>query len=293
MDISIYQHDSGSAPAIHWWLSQELNIGPKDLYAFNTGYCRPNGHHIGAIAIEDEKAPLHSLHKESIALLDNSQKGIVDPISVFDETIKSQFDYFLWSNYTSNLANLDNTIKADKTILVDNSAEEQLFFYISQYAFAWIETTKDITDQTQLWASEHNIENWHEVWNEKYSEQFNQAFQNGTLKYMWQLNFAHHDLADALEKGMDSITLIDAEDHARLFETKRQQQEDFTDTLFTYANSEKSHIVVTDDWFDHPSVILDYLEIMPSFRLKKFLIDYDKLYKRKKELYASTFNKYL
>jgi len=293
MDISIYQNNTGSAPAIHWWLSQELNIGPKDLYEFNTGYCRPNGHHIGAIVIENEQSPHHSQHKKSIALLDNTEKGIIDPFVPFDETLKSQFDHFVWSNYTSNLANLDNIIKADKTLLVDNSMEEQLFFYISQYAFAWLESEDDITEQTQQWAEEQNIENWLEVWNEKYSEQFKKAFADGKLKYMWQLNFAHHDLADSLEKGNDNIELIDADDHTRLFKTKRQQLEDSTETLFTYANSETSHMVVGDDWFDQTPEILEYLEVMPSFRLKKFMIDYTKLYKRKKELYINTFGNYL
>jgi len=289
MDISVYQNNTGSAPAIHWWLSQEINIGPE-LYDFNTGYCRPSGHHVGAIVIENEQSKYHQLHKQSIKLLEDST-SIIDVMAPFND-VKEEFDYFVWSNYSSNLLNPDNIIKADKTILVDNSSSEQLFFYISQYAFAWLESVDDIVQQTKSWANEHNIENWEDVWNEKYHNDFVQAFKDNKLKYMWQLNFAHHDLMDQLQKGKDDITLVDADDHARLFEVKKQK-EDFTDTLFSYANNEVSHIVVGDDWFNDSERIIDYTEIIGSFRLKKFLMDYTNLYKRKKQLYLDTFSKYL
>lgn len=288
MDIAIYQNDTGSAPAIHWWLSQETNIGPE-VYDFNTGYCTPSGHHVGAIVIENEKSKHHNLHTQSIQLLDNPTKGIIDVMSPFDD-LRNEYDHLVWSNYTSNLNNPDNIIKADKTILVDNSPEEQLFFYISQYAFAWLESIEDVIQQTNNWANEHNIENWKEVWDNKYAKNFEQAFTDGKLKYMWQLNFAHHDLMDQLAKGKDDITLVDADDHARLFD---KQKEDFTDTLFAYANSEADYLIVGDDWFEDYENIIDYLEIESSFRLKKFRIDYMKLYKRKKQLYQSTFAKYL
>jgi hypothetical protein len=52
-------------------------------------------------------------------------------------------------------------------------------------------------------------------------------------------------------------------------------------------------MIVGDDWFDQTPEILEYLEVIPSFRLKKFMIDYTKLYKRKKELYHNTFAKYI
>ena len=290
MDISIYQNNTGSAPAIHWWLSQEINIGPE-LYEFNTGYCTPSGNHVGGIVIENEKAKYHSIHKQSIKLLDEPSNINIDVMAPFSD-VKGEFDHFVWSNYNSNLTNPDNIIKADKTILVDNSSKEQLFFYITQYAFAWLESIKDIIEQTEAWANDHNIENWKEVWDEKYHDDFIQAFKDGKLKYMWQLNFAHHDLMDQLQKGKDDIKLVDADDHARLFEVKKQE-EDFTDTLFAYANNEIDHIVVGDDWFNHCEEIIDYTEILSSFRLKKFIIDYTKLYKRKKQLYNSTFAKYL
>lgn len=288
MDIAIYQNDTGSAPAIHWWLSQETNIGPE-VYDFNTGYCTPSGHHVGAIVIENEQSKHHNLHTQSIQLLDNSTNGIIDVMSPFKD-IRNEYEHLVWSNYTSNLNNPDNIIKADKTILVDNSPEEQLFFYISQYAFAWLESIEDVIQQTNNWANEHNIENWKEVWDSKYAKNFEQAFTDGKLKYMWQLNFAHHDLMDQLAKGKDDIMLVDADDHARLFD---KQKEDFTDTLFAYANSESDHIIVGDNWFEEYESIIDYLEIESSFRLKKFRIDYTKLYKRKKQLYQSTFAKYL
>jgi len=290
MDISIYQNNTGSAPAIHWWLSQDLNIGPE-LYEFDTGYCRPSGNHVGAIVIENEESKYSKMHTQSLALLDQQEPSIIDVMAPFND-VKSEFDFFLWSNYTSNLANPDNIIKADKTIIVDNSVEEQLFFYISQYAFAWLGSVNDIEEQTTAWSNEHNNEKWKEVWYEKYHNDFLQAFKDKKLKYMWQLNFAHHDLMDQLAKGKDDITLIDANNHERLFEVKKQE-EDFTDTLFAYANSETDHIIVSDNWFDNYEDILDYTRILSSFRLKKYVLDYTRLYKRKKQLYQSTFSKYL
>jgi len=292
MNIAIYQNNTGSAPAIHWWLSQELNIGPE-LYEFNTGYCRPSGNHVGAIVIENEEAKYHQLHKQSMLLLDSpaNEHGIVDVLAPFND-IKSEFDYFVWSNYSGNLINPETIIQADKSIIVDNSAEEQLFFYISQYAFSWIDSVDDIIEQSNSWANEHNIENWKEVWDSKYHDKFAQAFRDGKLNYMWQLNFAHNDLMEQLQKGKDDITLVDADDHARLFEVKKQEQ-DFTDTLFEYVNREIDHLVVSDDWFNNYEEILSYTDILSSFRLKKYIIDYTKLYKRKKALYHETFSKYL
>jgi hypothetical protein len=290
MDISIYQNNTGSAPAIHWWLSQEINIGPQ-LYDFNTGYGRPTGHHVGAIVIENEEAEHSKLHTESLAILDKSLPGIVDVMSPFKH-VKDQFDFFLWSNYTNNLSNPDNIIKADKTILVDNSLEEQLFFYISQYAFVRLEFLDDVEQQTQSWANEHNTSDWKEVWYGKYHDEFLQAFKDKKLKYMWQLNFAHHDLMDQLSKGKEDIKLVDADDHDRLFEVKKQE-EDFSDTLFAYANSEADYMVVGDDWFEDYESILDYTGIMQSFRLKKYVIDYTRLYQRRKKLYTDKFSKYL
>jgi hypothetical protein len=290
MDIAIYQNNTGSAPAMHWWLSQETGIGPE-VYDFNTGYCTPSGHHVGAIVIENDQAKYHNLHTQSIQLLDEPSNTVIDVMAPFND-MRNEYEHLVWSNYSGNLGNPDNIIKADKTILVDNSPEEQLFFYISQYAFAWLESTTDIEQQTTNWANEHNIENWKEIWDSKYAKNFDQAFADGKLKYMWQLNFAHHDLMDQLAKGKDDIVLVDADDHARLFD---KQQEDFTDTLFAYANSEADHLVVGDNWFEFEECerIIDYLEIESSFRLKKFRIDYMKLYKRKQQLYQSTFAKYL
>ena len=68
MDIIIYQNNTGSAPAIHWWLSQELNIGPE-LYAFKDGYCRPEDT-VGGVVIEDGKSPYHEKHRKSIEFLE-------------------------------------------------------------------------------------------------------------------------------------------------------------------------------------------------------------------------------
>ena len=315
MDIIIYQNNTGSAPAIHWWLSQELNIGPE-LYAFNDGYCRPRGHHVGGVVIEDSQSPYHEKHRQSINLLESqvqqnkneTQNLVVDGklVKPKEEKIeniinvtkpfikdKSKFDYFIWSNYGGNLLDPETIISADKTLLVDNSVEEQMFFYISQYAFAWIETPDDIIEHTESWIQEHpSVENWKEIWYKKYHDSMLQKWKDGDLKYMWQLNFAHNDLRTALENGKDDIKFIDAEDHARLFEVKNQE-EDFSETLFSYANNEVDHIVVSDDWFTKTEEIMTYLGIVNSFRLKKYLIDYIKVYKQKKQLYTDTFSKYL
>ena len=293
MDISIYQSNIGSAPAIHWWLSKELNIGPE-LYDFNTGYCTSKGNHIGAIVIENEEAKYHKLHKESMLLLDYpaNSAGVVDVMAPFND-VKKENDYFLWSNYSGNLVNPETIIQADKTIIVDNSPEEQLFFYISQYAFAWIDSEEDIIQQTEAWAVEHNIENWKEVWYNKYHANFLQAFRDGKLNYMWQLNFAHHDLMEQLQKGKDDITLSDIEDHSRLFEIKTPKEDSTADTVFEYTNREIDHLVVDDNWFNHYEEMLSYTGILSSFRLKKYIIDYIKLYKRKKDLYNDRFKKYL
>jgi hypothetical protein len=256
MDIIVYQNNTGSAPAIHWWLSQELNIGPE-LYAFNDGYCRPRGHHVGGVVIEDSQSPFHEKHRESINLLEEQtkesnqetqhlvvngklikpeikQQGTIDVTRPFIKD-KSKFDYFVWSNYGGNLINPETIIKADKTLLVDNSVEEQLFFYISQYAFAWIETPDDIVEQTESWITEHpSVENWKELWYKKHHNNILAKWKDGDLKYMWQLNFAHNDLRTALENGNDNIEFINADDHQRLFEVKKSKRRLYRNTFLIY-----------------------------------------------------------
>ena len=67
-----------------------------------------------------------------------------------------------------------------------------------------------------------------------------------------------------------------------------------SDTLFEYANRELDHLVVGDDWFaDKGETILSYLDMLNSFRLKKFYLDYHKMYVRKKILYEDIFSKHL
>ena len=294
MKLAIYQNNLGSASGIHWWLSQEMNIGPE-VYSFTDGYLRPQHNHIGGIVIEDGNHPLHKQFNDSFEELDKTEYGTVDPFAKLEDVIKD-FDTAIWSNYSGNLANPDNIIKADKTILVDNTIEEQLFFYITNYAFAWIETADDVTEQSESWANEHShIEGWKEEWFGKYHKEYLKAWEDGKLKYMWQLNFAHHDLADNLNKYDNNVILGEPEDHERLFLQKRQELTEAysQDTQFSYANNEVDHIVVDDNWYTSPTVITDYLGIMSSFRLKKFLLDYVKMYKRKKGLYNTQFIKYL
>jgi hypothetical protein len=294
MKIAIYQDNLGSASGIHWWLSQEINVGPE-VYSFTDGYLRPAHNHIGGIVIEDGMHPHHNLYNSTFTELDKTENTLIDPFAKMEEMTKD-FDTILWSNYSGNLANPDNIIKADKTILVDNSIDEQLFFYITNYAFAWIETVDDVHEQTKAWAEEHSsIEGWSEEWYGKYHDDFVKAWEDKKLKYMWQLNFAHHDLADNLNKYNNKVVMSDPEDHERLITQKREELTNAKsdETLFSYANNEVSHLVVGDEWFNEPAVITDYLDIMSSFRLKKFLLDYVKMYKRKRGLYNTKFTKLL
>jgi hypothetical protein len=110
-----------------------------------------------------------------------------------------------------------------------------MFFYISQYAFAWIETPDDIIEQTESWIQEHtSIENWKEAWYKKHHNAMMQKWKDGDLKYMWQLNFAHNDLRTALENGDDNIEFINADDHERLFEVKKPKRRLYRNTFLVY-----------------------------------------------------------
>lgn len=301
MRTIIYQNNLGSASGIHWWLANELNVGPQ-LYSFKDAYLRPNGDHVGGVVIEDSSAPLHEVHKQSLLLLDTtSETGIINPFASFenvDDTDHTEkFDNFVWSNFGGNLLDTTHVLQSDKTVLVDNTPEEQLFFYISQYAFAWIDSIEDIDQQTEEFAkglTESSVFN--DIWLNKHRDTFISAFKNEKLKYMWQLNFAHHDLANNLSSGDTDVLIIDADDHARLFEVKRKEiaEQSMSDTLFEYANRELDHLVVGDDWFaDKGETILSYLDMLNSFRLKKFYLDYHKMYVRKKILYEDIFSKHL
>ena len=301
MKTVIYQNNLGSASGIHWWLANETNVGPQ-LYSFTDAYLRPAGDHVGGIVIEDSSAELHSTHKESLLILDTTTAtGELDVLAPFtnvaDTNHTEKHDMFLWSNFGGNLLDTTQVIKADKTILVDNTPEEQLFCYISQYACSWIDSIEDLDEQTTEWVNDHPESSiFNDIWLNKHKEVFHKAFTDGTLKYMWQLNFAHHDLANNLKSGGTDTQIPDADDHGRLFEVKRNDiaEQSMTDTLFEYSNREIDHIVVGDDWFkDKGDSILSYLDMLNTFRLKKFYLDYHKMYMRKKVLYEDKFSKHL
>ena len=106
MKIAIYQDNLGSASGIHWWLSQEINVGPE-VYSFTDGYLRPAHNHIGGIVIEDGMHPHHNLYNSTFTELDKTENTLIDPFAKMEEMTKD-FDTILWSNYSGNLANPDN-----------------------------------------------------------------------------------------------------------------------------------------------------------------------------------------
>lgn len=298
MKVAIYQNDNGSAPAIHWWLSQELNIGPK-LYEFDNGFCRPDGNHVGAVVIEDTSSQYHEEHLKSLAALSSpaNAHGIVDVFSLFKNI--NEFDTLLWSNYFENLHNIETVISADKTILVDNSPEEVLFFYITQYAFSKMTNNRSVDHHSEIWWNDHRAglkdNDWNEIWYKEFHNKCKEAYDDGSLQYMWQLNFMHSDLKDYLDgkKDFNEIKIYDVNDVERLFAEKKQAFESINDTIFHYANNEVDHLVVGDNWFEDPKTITDYIDSVPSFRLKKFLAQYKMKYQQKKDLYTEKFAKYI
>lgn len=283
MKIAIYQTNNGSASAIHWWLASELNIGPQqyNFVQMNNNFSFELG------PIVQNNVDQSELFLESNKNLDKQYDTKIVPVAnEYFESVDD--DIKLWSNTSSSLLDHESTIDCDKLILCSNTTNEHVFFYVTQYAFENLDHTK-IDTFSNNWT---NNTNWLSLWDTDYKQKVHDYLDNGTLKYMWQLNFLHHDVLDSLDT-QQKVNLVDHEDLQRLFDSKYDEYNQSHEALNAAIINDVDFISLGDNWFDSDNEIIDYLQLIPTFRYKKFVDAYKRAYHKKKVTYNKMFEKYL
>ena len=289
--IAIYGNKNGTQDSIAWWLCEEEDIGPQ-IYnvPWRSGKIQAEFEHplLGTL-VEDIRT--YDEHDETMRLMENVPGDFLQPWRKFDKQ-----DYKLvWSNYFGEMCEPSQNIIADKLILCNQTREEDCFHYIISHAFKKL--TKDkVDDDTEVWWKDHvyvdgkDIGMWKDIWYGKYNESMHKAFDEGKLKYMWQLNFAHWDLYHALQDNKVDVTLEDPDNYTRLFEDKLKKEYDSIEDTIMHNDG---LIIVDPNWFVQADQILEYLEIPWTDNLKTNLNDYMEVYKRKRMWYETNFADYL
>ena len=307
MNIGIYQTVNSHAPAIHWWLAHDPRFGPQLYEGKNPCFI---GKHIGSLVEEirgnpvtkeidqDMDPELYDIHQESLREMENKDaiNNQVDCTSAYFEFNK-QFQYPVWSNYFGSTFYIKNRIKCDKLIFAESTTEQSAFFYITQYAFNKIDVAQ-VNDHSEIWWKDHmlmggnDIGRWKEVWYKDYHNQCIADCHSGKLQYMWQLNFAHWDLFEALNKGSSTFKL----DYSvyRLFEKKLNPSdiEGQQSSIRSLKENNADHLLVDIEWFNNTDIILDYLGISNSAELIKAAEIYSTRYYSALKEYERIYNKY-
>ena len=306
MNIGIFQTVNAHAPAIHWWLAHDPRFGPQ-LYEGTSP--RPNKLAIGNIVQElrnDEQTQeineeLYDVHQESLREMENKRESLENGILRIDCTseyfkFNKDFKYPVWSNYFGNCYSPEYAPLVDKLIFTHATTEQSAMFYITQYAFNTLSIV-ELTNHCKIWWEDHmlmggdTIGKWKELWYRDYHDQCIADLESGKLQYMWQLNFAHWDLFNALNEN--SKFDLDYSFY-RLFEEKHNP-DDFhgqNDTLGYIKENNIDHLVVDVEWFKNTDVILDYLGVSNSQVLTDTAKLYGERYKTVVEAYDILYNKY-
>ena len=308
MNIGIYQAVNAHAPAIHWWLAHDPRFGPQ---LYEGAEPRPNKLAIGNIVQElrnDEQTQeineeLYDIHQESLREMENKRESLENGIPRIECTseyfkFNKQFQYPVWSNYFGNCYSPEFAPLADKLIFAQSTTKQSAMFYITQYAFNILSLT-ELTNHCKIWWEDHmlmggdDIGKWKEIWYRDYHDQCIADLNSGKLQYMWQLNFAHWDLFEALLDNGDGKFELDYS-LDRLFEQKHNPEDVYgqNDALRHIKENNIDHLVVDVEWFKNTDVILDYLGVSNSQILKDTAKLYHTRYYAVKHAYKKLYNKY-
>jgi len=308
MNIGIYQAVNAHAPAIHWWLAHDSRFGPQ---LYEGAQPRPNKLAIGNIVQElrnDEQTQeineeLYDIHQESLREMENKRESLENGIPRIECTseyfkFNKQFQYPVWSNYFGSCYRPEFAPLADKLIFAQSTTKQSAMFYITQYAFNTL-SLPELTNHCKIWWEDHmlmggdDIGKWKEIWYRDYHDQCIADLNSGKLQYMWQLNFAHWDLFEALLDNGDGKFELDYS-LDRLFEQKHNPEDVYgqNDALRHIKENNIDHLVVDVEWFKNTDVILDYLGVSNSQILKDTAKLYHTRYYAVKHAYKKLYNKY-
>ena len=274
--ISIYQTVNAHAPAIHWWLATDPRFGPQLYQGYDPKPNTASNRIVEELRFSKHFQPdnldeaVYNVHQESLRQMENgstNDMNQVDCTSDYFEYTKDLCEYPVWSNYFGCTQNGLGIPKSDKLIIAKSTAEENAMFYITQYAFNKLDLN-DIEAHSEVWWKDHmlldgnDIGKWKEIWYRDYQDQCIQDFKDGKLQYMWQLNFAHWDLDNALRvHNRESFEL----DYSwnRLVKEKHDAEDIITQN-YCIQNLKVDHLVVDINWFENTDVILDYIGVSNS-----------------------------
>lgn len=298
MITTIFCSVNSTAPGMHWWLANDVRFGPQAYFiGDNTG----NDMHIGSLVLEDRDGvhvPVdvyekHQQTHQNMELL-TAQDGYIDFLEPF-RSYEDQYEHVVWSNYFGTFQESHWKIKSDRSIIIDSTMQDYIFNYVSVYAFIPLDEEK-IERDSRIWYEDHTVLNnqlvndWKTIWYEKYHNRCLEEFKKGNLKYMWQLNFAHWDLNNALMEGETTFDLDFSE--SRLFEKFDDYEEIEFNQQVIETNREHSLIVPTD-WHNNAKEILDYIGVSDSLLLDDGLAEYKAKYEANRTKFEKLFGKYL
>ena len=295
--ITIYCSVNSTAPCLHWWLCNDKRFGPQAYYIPDQ---QPNGKHIGSLVLEDRDdihvpIDVYHQHQKTHQNMENLRPNgtFIDFTQPF-EKYNDKYKHVVWSNYFGSIYQSSWKIQSDYSIIIDSTIEDFIFNYVSVYAFIPLDVAKSERD-SRIWYEDHTIldnefvNEWKTLWYEKYHPQVLQQFEDGKLKYMWQLNYAHWDLHHAIIDGKDKIDL-DFSEH-RLFDKFKDDEEIIFNKDVIKTNTDS--LIINTDWHNNTSQILEYIGESSSPELEESLKVYSNKYEANRKLFYDLFGKHL
>ncbi len=308
----IYGHDLGAPESIAWLLCQEENIGPQ-IFKFDSDVNNANRGRLFNKVISDNRESkyfddhylcmqrMENLTNGSVGKLGPSQPELenesVDFISHYRK-YEEQFEHVVWANYFGRTSNIYSRIEgADKVVICRQPFIETFTHYITGYAFGE-QQHSDIDTASKIWYEDHHhldgqdTTRWKEYWYRLYHKKMHDAFDAGELKYMWQLNFMHWDLCNALveqnHKDPEKVELNAHDDLDRIWDDRKKvTMEDGIGEQFK-VNSDKL-LIKSENWLDDLDEVLDYLEIDKTQNMQYNIDNYAYLMEQKRDWVQKTF----
>lgn len=306
MITAIYGNKNGTQDSIAWWLCEEPQLGPQIYVA---PWKSPTERHrkkfdnpmLGTLAEDQREVEYSDLHIETLRIMEN--EPLVDFLAPL-RTVESEFQQLIWSNYFGAMVDPAYKIPADRVIICQQSYLEDCFHYVISHAFKLL-TEERIADDSEVWWMDHvyvngtDVGDWKKIWYQHYHQRCLSDYQAGKLKYMWQLNYLHWDLMQAIlkNKGRElHCQLTPADDLDRLFRDKLRPEFQTTgvseeqDLILETIKHNPGALIVQDPiWFEQADAILDYLGIAWTSGLQENLSSYQDAYRSKREWFDTTF----
>lgn len=259
----VYGTLNGTQDSIGWWLCEHEGIGPQAYRApFLKHEWQGSPGAYSGLVLDDERI---EPHVECHRRMENIRGDIIAPM----RPLEKDYKMLLWSNYFGCLHYEDQKIDCDKLIICDADPLEDAFHYVINHAYKPM-SHKKIDKDSEIWWTDHKLlggiddgevlDSWKDVWYAKYHQAMHDAFDNGALKYMWQINFLHWDVNDYLFNNGPEPKLNAHDDFKSLIKRKLFDMHD-NQASVTLRHNPDALYIRDPNWFTHAQAIVDYLEL--------------------------------